>query len=353
MVGTSNFNSCKTFLEMFNENNITNGTILENIPDDMLYNKVLVFNIEHVENKIISNNVRNHNTLCAVYELKHEDNANIEWNDILLTTEEDKCDITVMKNKFLKLASGMVKNIHVATFNSEMAKYNVNFYMPDVITSFEKLKNNNLSANTTDTIPTNNINNINDIDTIDTISVNTIDLKLNDIINIVNNRNKDFLGYIIYGINGERTKIVNPKYTQLKLLKGNRPIALEQWNTKNLFYLYWRLLKQKTIYEFIREFDTTSKDNNLVSYHDIFIWFANLIHSYSYSLFNSYHYSFVKNKISKQNIPYTMKPLCGELHKMYLEHKIPISPSTVEQFIFNLPAGKLFWRLFSNTEQNY
>ena len=42
-----------------------------------------------------------------------------------------------------------------------------------------------------------------------------------------------------------------------------------------------------------------------------------------------------------------MKPMCGDLHNMYKNNKVPISQSMVEQYVFEQPAGKVFWRLFS------
>ena len=65
-------------------------------------------------------------------------------------------------------------------------------------------------------------------------------------------------------------------------------------------------------------------------------------------LFKVYHHTFVKKDLAKSDIPYSMKPLCGDLHKMYMSNKCPISQTMVEQFIWQQPAGKIFWRIFSN-----
>ena len=136
---------------------------------------------------------------------------------------------------------------------------------------------------------------------------------------------------------------MNTKYKELKILKGNKPIVLEQWNTKNLFYLYWRLMKLQLIPQFIAEFD----ESGGWSYNQLFYWFANVARGYSINLFKVYHHSFVKKTFEKTNIPYSMKPMCGDLHNMYKANKCPISQTMVEQYIFEQSAGKVFWRLFS------
>lgn len=342
VVGTGRFNSTKTFLEMFNENNAISNTNLDNIPEELMRDKVLVFNIEHPENRIIAATTRNYNTLCAVYQLKSTSRAKEEWDAILATPLTNIDDIRV---KFEGYAADMVSQIHVATFKIQVDQQStdspvqstdsrvqstdspvqstdsrVNLNMPEMVRSFEKKR----ADGTPEMVP-------------------IADIPLASLGVMVENRPKTFQGYIIYGVNGERTKIVNSKYKMLKKLKGNRPIAIEQWNTKNLFYLYWRLVRENLVVEFIKEFDIPGG----WSYHQLFSWFANLTRAYAFHLFKSYHHSFVKKDMDKSMIPYTMKPLCGELHKQYMQNKVPISNTMVEQFLFQQPAGKIFWRLFA------
>ena len=318
VVGTGRFNSTKTFMEMFLENNQIANTKLENIPDSVMENVVLVFNIEHPENRIISPQTRNYNTLCAVYQLKSEDLATKQWQAITEIPLTQLDDIRVVFNQF---ANGMVQQIHGSYFKSEMEEYNVVFHMPEVVKSFEK---KNPETNTVEMIA-------------------ITDITMGSLQTMVANRSKTFQGYIVYGANGERTKISNPQYKMLKQLKGNRPITIEHWNTKNLFYLYWRLVKENMVIEFYREFDIPGG----WSYHQLFSWFANMTRAYSLHLFKCYHHSYVKKDMDRNLIPFSMKPMCGELHKLYMANKVPISNTMVEQFIFTQPAGKVFWRLFS------
>jgi hypothetical protein len=316
VVGTGRFSSTKTFLEMFNENNTIANTNLENIPEEVIQDKVLVFNIEHPENRIISNQVRNFNTLCGVFQIKSESQSNEEYSAIM-NIEFSEENAQSIRDAFTHLGNNMIIQIHVAVFKNQVLEYGVNLHMPEVIKSFVSPKGE---------------------------TINTDEISFSNLINIVNTKPKGFQGYIIYGVNGERTKIMNTKYKELKILKGNKPIVLEQWNTKNLFYLYWRLMKLQLIPQFIAEFD----ESGGWSYNQLFYWFANVAHGYAINLFKVYHHSFVKKTFDRNNIPYSMKPMCGDLHNMYKANKVPISQTMVEQYIFEQPAGKVFWRLFSN-----
>jgi hypothetical protein len=322
VVGTGRFSSIKTFMEMFNENNAIANTKLEDIPEDLVKDRVLVFNIEHPENRIISNQLRNFNTLCAVYTFKSEDVCKSEYESIL-TMENPTQNIETIRTAFVNLSNKMVTQMHVTEYKKLLQDANViiNLHLPEIVRSFER-KN---EAGESEMI------------TIESVSMNQLK-------NIVENRPKTFQGYIIYGVGGERTKIMNTKYKEMKQLKGNKPIVIEQWNTKNLFYLYWRLVKQQTLQQFIQEFDMTGG----WSYNQLFYWFATMARNYSMHLFKVYHHTFVKKDLAKSDIPYSMKPLCGDLHKMYMANKCPISQTMVEQFIWQQPAGKIFWRIFSN-----
>jgi hypothetical protein len=94
VVGTGCFNSVKTFFEMFEENNNIANTNLENIPEEFISDKVLVFNIEHPENRIISTQLRNFNTLCGVFQIKNELVVQEQYNKIAeIQYSEDNEDI--------------------------------------------------------------------------------------------------------------------------------------------------------------------------------------------------------------------------------------------------------------------
>ena len=330
-VGTSCFTGNKTFATMFEENNTICNTNLDNIPTELIEDTVLVFNIEHPENPMIGNTVRNFNTLCAVYRLKGHVSANAEWANIINITFNEE-NISDIKAAFTVLGTGMVTSIHVANFKKQVIQYGVNLNLPEVISSFEK-QNTDITdgSNTRVVVPIDQVN-------------------IEQLINIVNTKGKHFQGFIIYGINGERTKIVNPKYRELKELKGNKPITLEPGNIKNLFFIYWKLMTENKIEAFLNEFQNDAYCHGANNYINIFKWLSGCVQYFARILCNTYQAAFVKHTLPKMNIPYAMKPLCGELHKVYLATKLPTSISMVEQFMFTLPAGKVFWRIFGSTQ---
>jgi hypothetical protein len=329
VVGTGRFSSLKTFLEMFNENNEIANTNLGLIPVDYIANKVMVFNIEHPENRVISLQTRNYNTLCSVYQFKTDSEVTEQYHLLLELisnhTGGSMCDdlLNQVKETFVRLGSGMVTQCNLKEVRDELEEFGVQVRLPDAVKSFGNSRAGIISS--------------------EHMSIVVEKLSLVQLENIVQSRPKDFQGYILYSTNGARSKIMNSQYKELKMLKGNKPIVIEQWNTKNLFYLYWRLVKLQMIPQFIAEFDASGG----WSYNQIFYWFASLAHGYSVNLFRVYHNSFVKKTMDRYNIPYSMKPMCGDLHNMYKANKTPISQSMVEQYVFQQGAGKMFWRLFS------
>jgi hypothetical protein len=338
ILGTGNFGSNKSFLDMFEENNKVYNTDLSLIPSDLIKDTVLVFNIEHPENNIISTIKRNTNTLCSVFRFKSELDSQTEYSSIINSsyiigdeTSENNF-ISLIYDNFKILGTNMITQIQVSNYQKYLTdnNVNVNFYLPKVVKKFEK-------------VTTNSIDNTEVKEQIDIHS-----LSISQLETLVNNKSKYFHGYILYGLNGERSKITNQKYKDLCELKGNKPITIDQSNNKNLFYLYCRLLKQKNVSKFLKEFDNETSIGS-TTYKQIFMWFYTLIHNYSLSLFKVYHYSFVKKTFNKPDIPYDLKPLCGDLHKMYKSNNTPITNTIIEQYLFDLPASKLFWRLFKNT----
>ena len=324
VIGTGKFGSNKTFLEMFNENNTIANTNLDNIPESLIKDRVLVFNIEHPDNQIISKCARNYNTLCAVYQFKSENDTKTQYEDIMkLTTETIDNEVLTA---FRLHGMNMINQINIEEFVSQVREFNTNINIPQQCHTIKQLDNINISINELS------------IQQLENITQNTIDI---------------FQGYIIYGLYGERTKISNQKYKELKILKGNKPITVEPSNIKNLFILYWRLLQTNAIYNFLTEFDTNNKPGYEFIYTRIFNWFLGMVSNYSAHLFQVYHFAFVKRIKQKSDIPFSMKPLCGELHKLYLANRVPITKIMVDKFIYEQPNSKLYWRLFTVKDMSF
>ena len=352
ILGTGHFNSYKSFLQMFLENNMVNKIDLTKIPEEYVKDTVLVFNIEHPDNTIISTIKRNSNILCGVFKFKNEEQSNQEFENITKITYslENENDI---KKHFEVLGHTMVTQIKVKDFKQQLYDNNIkiNLQLPKLIKYFEKSTSEKSTNDKEDKSS--------DVKKDKEIDVNTFSLEQLEY--IVDNKSKFFHGYIIYGKNGERTKIANKKYKDLCELKGNKPINLEQCNIKNLFYLYIRLIKQKNVQKFLKEFDienrtitTTTQplplQFTLTSYKQIFMWFYSLVNNYAIKLFKVYHYSFVKKTFEKKNIPFSLKPMCGDLHTLYKSNNVPITKNFIEQYLVEQTASKLYWRLFDNTK---
>ena len=360
ILGTGHFNSYKSFLQMFLENNMVNKIDLNKIPEEYIKDTVLVFNIEHPDNTIISTIKRNSNILCGVFKFKNEEQSNQEFEKITTITYslENENDI---KKHFEVLGHTMVTQIKVKDFKQQLYDNNIkiNLQLPKLIKYFEKsTSEKSTSEKSTSEKSTNDKEDkSSDVKKDKEIDVNTFSLEQLEY--IVDNKSKFFHGYIIYGKNGERTKIANKKYKDLCELKGNKPINLEQCNIKNLFYLYIRLIKQKNVQKFLKEFDTENTITTtqplpvqftLTSYKQIFMWFYSLVNNYAIKLFKVYHYSFVKKTFEKKNIPFSLKPMCGDLHTLYKSNNVPITKNFIEQYLVEQTASKLYWRLFDNTK---
>jgi hypothetical protein len=312
VVGTGCFSSMKTFLQMFEENNQLAGISLESLPSEVTNDTVLVFNIEHPDNKLISKVPINRNTLVGVYKFKPELQTSDEFNLINSFSQEQSDSI---KQSFQQLANGMVIQIGVQDFVNQFP--NIHIQTPK------------------------RIFNIQDADNVVTSLENT---SINNLKMVISGFPDEFQGVMIYSNTGERSKISNNKYKTLCKLKGAKPIVIEEWNLKNLFSMYWRLVKTNQIAEFLAKFEIINSDK---TYKKLFDWFAFILNGFSMNLFKAYHYSFVKRIMQKEAIPYAMKPMCGDLHTQYMANRIPISKTMVDSYISNQPASKIFWRLFT------
>ena len=338
VVGTGRFSSLKTFSEMFEENNSLSSTNIDSIPEEIIKDTVLVFNIEHPDNCMLSKNTRNFNTLCAVFKFKLEELSQSQYNDIVSITYSPEAEQSI-RDAFTILGTNMITYVDVNEYNNKLSEFGVSFNLPEVVY---------IDNDTNDTNDTNDNSSTNTESSNELYINKTFEYIDNKVNNEVNNAKRDFKGYIIYGCNGERSKFTNKQYKEICNLKGNKPIVVEPWNIKNLFFLYYRLKNEGKIEQFLKEFDEQSDvgSNKHLLYIKLFNWFFTLIRNYSMNLFRIYHLTFVKKTLIKQNIPYSMKPMCGDLHNEYMKNKIPTTNLMVDAYIFSQKPTKIFWRLF-------
>jgi hypothetical protein len=325
-LGTSFFNNPgKSFDQMFRENNTAAGTEFGDL--DYLADKVLVFNIEHAENRVVNPNISNRNTLVAAYQLPSDFNlvqgsvrnilnaVFIAGTQTTTTSKDDELDAGTQD-------TGMLSQIfmgHAAV--CEIKQLLVENVVNDL--SIQGVKG--LRAPTR-------------LFVYHGTNPQTV------IQSMITNMDQYMAGVMLKTA-GEtrRTKVRNPAHYELLKIKGSGPITISDRNKHNLFKVYWNLRQRgpDAIQQFLDVFD-----NKSATYKNIFTWYDILISGMNNQLFQEYHNVFVRKSMPAQLISYAFKPLCGELHKIYkAEHK-PITRDSVIQFVSKLEHNQVYWRLF-------
>ena len=192
ILGTGKFNSHKSFLQMFLENNTLNKIDLDTIPEEYIKDTVLLFNIEHPDNTIISTIKRNSNILCGIFKFKNEEQSIQEFEKIttIMYSLENE---SAIKTQFKVLGHFMVTQIKGKDFKQQLYDNNIklNLQLPKLIKYFEK----STSEKSLDDkeVKTSDDKKEKEID-VNTFSIEQLEY-------IVDNKSKFFHGYIIYGKN--------------------------------------------------------------------------------------------------------------------------------------------------------
>ena len=346
-----------TFLEMFNNTNTNKGTRLDLIPPELTKDSAFVFNLENNSINSLQDNI---NTLVAIYKFKSSSQVLIEYNNIIecvLQTEtpntqeapetpQELSDTTLSKLSVLfdVLCTDMITTVNIDEFINKLLikDIDIKVSIPDEIKSFTCYTTDDKGVVLTIEIPKHKM------------SI----MQLQGHTNYSNgNSNGKSKGYIVYDNNGNRTKIINKDFKHKQDLRGSNSITISRdpVNSINLFTHYWdKLLRiENGVQEFIIEFDKLPVclllgDTLPPRYEDIFKMFAYHIASYSVNLHNTYVLAYALKRINKTDIPFSMIPLCKDLHALFYKYKTPINIDIVNKYIFTLPANKVFWRVFPN-----
>lgn len=341
-LGTSFFNNPgKSFDQMFRENNQSAGTEFGDI--DYLADKVLVFNIEHAENRVVNPVITNRNTIVACYQLPADFNLvrasvsnllNVVFNvgtqgqdqvePVTVCDDNDGASLPVSENTETiekKLADLLYQTVMGHAAVCEIRQILVSNVINDLTVQGVK----GLRAPTR-------------LFVYHGTNPQTV------IQSMITNMDQYMAGVILKTA-GEtrRTKVRNPAHYELLKIKGSGPITISDRNKHNLFKVYWNLRQRgpDAIQQFLDVFD-----NKSATYKNIFTWYDILISGMNHQLFQEYHNVFVRKSMPAQAISYAFKPLCGELHKIYkAEHK-PITRDSVIQFVVKLEHNQVYWRLF-------
>lgn len=313
-LGTSFFNNPgKTFQNMFDENMVAQGINMSVIDEKYAHEHVFVFNTEHIDNRIIHPTPKNRNTLVAVYKLNCADYLSGEKVTELVTALSRSTPNTesaaVFGALFGTLVTKQLSMVDLQQADSELRAQGVTVSLPQTLCQLSFTTLSNSSA----------------------VSA------------FIAGMDAYCPGIMIKAPGGLRTKVRNPKYTDLLALKGNTPISIHSQNKRNLFKLFWTLHKAGPdhIAKFLAVFDTEAKH-----YMFIFDWYKNCVHMMTQNLYLEYMTVFVEKKRHASTIPFEFKPLIGELHKLYNATKQPTTKSRVIEFVNGMQWHQVYWRIF-------
>ena len=148
----------------------------------------------------------------------------------------------------------------------------------------------------------------------------------------------DIMGVVFTNEKGERTKIRNENYENVKELRGNHP---------KLQYNFHCLRKDKKIQKYLSYYPEDS---------DTFQSFENIVRDFTYNLFSHYkksyvevHYSKTLERNEKGKYKYWDNPKyklhAFGLHDIFITHKKPITLKNVIDYVNNLPPAKLMYSI--------
>jgi hypothetical protein len=303
VLGTSYFNNPgMNFHQMFEENMVAAGVNLSVQSQEWLMSHVLVFNVEHKENRFINPEPICRNTLVGAYLLKNSQFMNGQHASSIISALYDKSPTFGVL--FYDLHMNQIEQLDINVVASEVPGMRV----PHVLCQYsgQALKDSPI---------------------VDAIFKGLTEYQP---------------GVMIKATGGLRTKIRNPSYTELIAIKGHKPITVSEKNKRHLFELYWSLRTDSTkMSKFMGLFETPEK-----TYTGIFEWYKNCIAGLVKRLHTEYQEVFVHKKRNAPTIPYDLKPLVGELHKGYKVSRQPTTKDTVAALIDSMSWAQVYWRIF-------
>lgn len=146
------------------------------------------------------------------------------------------------------------------------------------------------------------------------------------------NSSYDIQGVVIYNNQtGERTKIRNPVYEQVKSLRGNQP---------KLQYQYISLRKQGKVGDFLKYYPEHKKE---------FSQFRDQIHKFTNTLFENYVECYIKKKKPLGEFPEQYKTHMFNIHQVYInelkDNKLFVTNTSVIHYVNEMSASLLMYCL--------
>ena len=142
----------------------------------------------------------------------------------------------------------------------------------------------------------------------------------------------NILGVVIYNkATGERTKIRNPRYENIRQLRGNHP---------KLQFHYLTLRSQGKVNDFLKFYPENKKE---------FSKFRDQVHLFTNTLFQNYINCYIKKEKPLGEYDSQYKTHMFNIHKNYVnelkEKKLYVTNSIVIEYVNNLPAQLLMYCL--------
>jgi hypothetical protein len=154
------------------------------------------------------------------------------------------------------------------------------------------------------------------------------------------NTSYDILGVVIHNNEtGERTKIRNPIYEQVRQLRGNQP---------KLQYQYLCLRKEGKVSDFLKYYPENKKD---------FSTFRDQIHLFTNTLFSNYVSCYIKKEKPLMEFSEQYRTHMFNIHKQYLdelkEKKMYVTNTVVIKYVNNIhPSLLMFCLNFQMRKRN-
>ena len=146
------------------------------------------------------------------------------------------------------------------------------------------------------------------------------------------NTSYDILGVVIYNLlNGERCKIRNPVYEQVRSLRGNQP---------KLQYQYLSLRKEGKVKDFLKFYPENKKDFSI---------FRDQVHLFTDTLYSNYISCYVKKEKPLLEFTEQYRTHMFNIHQLYMnelrEKKLFITNTAVINYVNNLHPSLLMYCL--------
>ena len=137
----------------------------------------------------------------------------------------------------------------------------------------------------------------------------------------------NYLGVMIYNLKGERTRIRNPNYQEIKYLRGNQP---------KLFYQYLELRKKNKVKDYLYYYPESAASLEQ---------FRKILHRFTHLLWKNYINCFIKKQGLLKEYPFKFKIHMYNLHNRYISDKTIITRDIVINYVNNLDSAQILYAI--------